>query len=784
MARATRKTGRRPAEAPLRGFISYSHDDVAMLRRFRAHLASVETGFDIPFWADDSIQAGDHWDDSILAEINRANVFLLLISPSTTASRYIKEKEYPAIVARAQAVKGLICPVVLTPCDWQAAVGPLEPAPKHGRRLLPVSAWTDPEQGYDTARQALHAAIRSHFKREPSNDSPFDALIGYREEQPGPIYVIKNNQFDLDPGGDHTDHDAAATNVARQLHEANRRKITALLAMMPRLHNNTDVVWNGLPEAVERLHQALDRPIEDIPDHIATVWGASVEAASFLLIDKGLRDSQSRDPDPLPIDMHRAFDDLVGSLAPWIRRFPTARELDDDRGAFLAQPALFATAAVVIQGARDADLITAETDATLRAGEAIARRDTSQAAKAGTFSIKAARGLVTQSGRIFAGFLAGAVASSYATHSPLTDRVGKFLARVETHATALIVDLPADIRFALGRLIEDVAKGDVPRPVDTSEVTPVTVAEQPGRPAGPLAIRRDGPNFPEMVLIPPGEFMMGVPEAESKRERTGEIDKNARPVHRVVIPRPFWMGRYPVTKGEFRAFIEDSGYEMQDGAFTYEPDARGFWTYGHRANRNWSNPGFTQTDRDPVVCINHADVLAYMDWLNRRTGGGYRLPSEAEWEYAARAGTTTARYWGNGMEQAHLYANAADQSLRERLGPNVADRRFTTGDDGFAFTSPVGSFRANSFGLHDMLGNVWEWCADQWHSSYEGAPPEAVAWLRGGLVARVMRGGSWRDNTRNVRAACRGSNSPGNRHGRIGFRCARVHSEGDQRPAR
>lgn len=298
MARAPRKTGRRSVDAPLRGFISYSHDDVAMMLRFRNHLASVQNAFDFTFWSDVSIQAGSHWNDTILDAINQSDVFVLLISPSTIDSRYINEKEYPAIVARAQAVKGLICPVVLSPCDWQPAVGKLEPAPKEGRRLLPVSRWTDLEQGYDTARQALHAAIRSHFKREPRTVSPFDALTGYREEQPGPIYIIKNDRFELDPGGDQTDIDAAATNVARQLHEANRRKAASLLAMMPRLHNSPDAVWNGLAEAVDRLHQALDRPIEDIPDHIATVWDTSVAAASFLLIDKGLRDAQSQDPAP------------------------------------------------------------------------------------------------------------------------------------------------------------------------------------------------------------------------------------------------------------------------------------------------------------------------------------------------------------------------------------------------------------------------------------------------------------------------------------------------------
>ncbi len=174
------------------------------------------------------------------------------------------------------------------------------------------------------------------------------------------------------------------------------------------------------------------------------------------------------------------------------------------------------------------------------------------------------------------------------------------------------------------------------------------------------------------------------------------------------------------------------------------------------------------------MCVSHTDALAYIDWLNRRTGGGYRLPSEAEWEYAARAGTTTARYWGNGMEQAHLYANMADQSLRKHLGAAAEGTRYTTGYDGFVFTSPVGSFRANKFGLHDVLGNVWEWCADPWHATYDGAPPEASVWLRGGAADRVIRGGSWFDVARGVRAAFRLGFDPAFRDDSLGFRCARV----------
>ena len=306
----------------------------------------------------------------------------------------------------------------------------------------------------------------------------------------------------------------------------------------------------------------------------------------------------------------------------------------------------------------------------------------------------------------------------------------------------------------------------------------------PSARAKPGDIMRDAPNLPEMVLIPAGSYLRGVPTAESQREDSHDYDDNARPIARVTIARPFWMGRYPVTRGEFAAFIDSTGHKMPNEATTAEPNAEGKWSCEQRGNRNWRNPGFKQTDRDPVVCVGHDDALAYLAWLNERTGGGYRLPSEAEWEYAARAGTETARYWGDGMEQAHLYANMADQSLRKHLGLAGAGRSFIDGDDGYVFTSPVGSFKANGFGLHDMLGNVREWCADTWHRSYEGAPTDGSAWTADGAAARVVRGGSWDGRACFVRAAYRGRYAPAFRFDRVGFRCARVHSESDERPAR
>jgi len=249
-------------------------------------------------------------------------------------------------------------------------------------------------------------------------------------------------------------------------------------------------------------------------------------------------------------------------------------------------------------------------------------------------------------------------------------------------------------------------------------------------PPGPPTSIHDVPG-PEMVLIPPGRFLMGIPEAESKREGTWKADADARPTHFVTIAAPFWLGKFPVTLGEYSAFAAETG----------------------RREEPWTHPGFVQDDRHPVVNVSHEDALAYIAWLNGKTGQAYRLPSEAEWEYAARAGTQTARYWGDEAgkpgEHAHFGVSAG--------------------------TCAVGQFAPNPFGLFNMLGNVWEWTADHWHDSYKGAPVDGAAWTIGGDSGRrVVRGGSWDFDLRVSRAGYRIGDRMRTNNG--GFRLARTHS--------
>ncbi|MBF0530680.1 MAG: formylglycine-generating enzyme family protein, partial [Deltaproteobacteria bacterium] len=183
----------------------------------------------------------------------------------------------------------------------------------------------------------------------------------------------------------------------------------------------------------------------------------------------------------------------------------------------------------------------------------------------------------------------------------------------------------------------------------------------------------------------------------------------------------------------------------------------------------WDNPGFSQTDSHPVTCVSWNDAREFITWLNRvEPQGRYRLPTEAEWEYAARGGTATSRHWGDEPDQAYLYGNVADQAAK-RTFPQIHGHEC---DDGYVFTAPVGSFAPNQFGLYDMIGNVWEWCQD-YHAEFSSSPVADPMGPSSGSY-RVFRGGSWTSMPSDARSAARVGSEPDNRNNYLGFRLART----------
>jgi formylglycine-generating enzyme required for sulfatase activity len=282
---------------------------------------------------------------------------------------------------------------------------------------------------------------------------------------------------------------------------------------------------------------------------------------------------------------------------------------------------------------------------------------------------------------------------------------------------------------------------------------------------------RDCAQCPEMVRIPPGSFVMGsTPEVEQRDGVPDDHVATNSPMHRVTIARGFSLGRYEVTRGEFAAFVAATAREMPMSC--WGPLADGVTKHEFK-DRNWEKPGFAQTDRDPVVCVNWHDAVAYTEWLSQLTGKSYRLPSEAEWEYAARAGSTTRYPWGDEAAAACTQANIADLGLVTLGGFKRPNDDMFPCTDGVVFTAPAGRFGANAFGLHDMIGNVWEWTADCWMHHYELAPTDGSPFTGGTCAQRVYRGGSWGAFPWHSRSALRMGEAPDWRNRLKGFRVAR-----------
>lgn len=285
----------------------------------------------------------------------------------------------------------------------------------------------------------------------------------------------------------------------------------------------------------------------------------------------------------------------------------------------------------------------------------------------------------------------------------------------------------------------------------------------------PGSVFRDCPNCPDMAAVPVGSFTMGADPGEEQREEVPEpLRGRSQPQRRVTIAKSFALGQGHVTRGEYAAFVADTGRATPDSCYIYQNNK-----WQSVTGRSWRNPGFEQTDRHPVVCVSWDDAQAYAHWLSLKTGKPYRLASEAEWEYAARAGSSTARYWGNDRDLACKYANVADKTAAKQLSWPKSTAYIFPCSDGYVYTSPVGSFEANDFELHDMLGNAWQWTDDCWNANYEGAPSNGAVWNSGDCKSRVLRGGSWFDVPRSVRAADRGRYDAEDRSSYIGFRVAR-----------
>lgn len=283
----------------------------------------------------------------------------------------------------------------------------------------------------------------------------------------------------------------------------------------------------------------------------------------------------------------------------------------------------------------------------------------------------------------------------------------------------------------------------------------------------PGDIIKDCDVCPEIVVVPPGSFRMGWDGAEPLRD--GEVLRYEGPERMVTITRTFGVGRFEITNEQFAAFVEATGYVSREGCFLWDG-----WNAELIQTLGWRDPGYGRAPlpKEPAACVNWDAAQAYVTWLSSKTNQAYRLLTEAEWEYAARAGTTADYQWGERDERACEYANVFDISAKQR-SPN-AKLTAARCDDGQAQVAPVGSYTPNAFGLYDMAGNVWEWVYDCHVMPYpQDAPSDGSPVVRENCDRRGVKGGAWMTTVDRQRFTFRGRDPAEQNSTGFGFRVAR-----------
>jgi len=295
-------------------------------------------------------------------------------------------------------------------------------------------------------------------------------------------------------------------------------------------------------------------------------------------------------------------------------------------------------------------------------------------------------------------------------------------------------DPPSGVALGLDRIVARLSEWNIPVALQLHPIPPPD-----------FRVFKDCAHCPEMVVVPAGRFVMGAELGRRRREA------NEDPAHEVMIARDFAVGRYEVTLGEYRAFVDATGDDPERGCKV--------WNNGIREeddDKDWRDPGYPVNDDQPVVCIGWDEAGAYTEWLSKITGHRYRLLSEAEWEYTARSGGATRFWWGDNFVagQANCWDCGSDWDNE--------------------LAAPVGQFVPNYFGVYDMHGNAQEWVEDCWHDNYVGAPADGSAWQNdGGCKHRVKRGGTWNEPKDDIRSGNRNKDGADSHTSALGFRVAR-----------
>lgn len=703
----------------MRGFISYAHDDYDDFKILEEHLKQIELGTGFSFWCDERINAGYDWDAAIIDEIHKAKVFLLLASTKYFNAEYVMSRELPAILNARKIDDALIIPVVLRKCDLRLLKGP-QPVPTgENKRIKPIDEWGRSNDAYDAVREQILGSLHGRFGLKTTSLLDESRMPTSQEG-----LAILGRELRLI---ERVAADAASDTRINQPEIFERlRPLAALGAHMAEVA--MDVPEQDIIEQLEALNSLIKRSAlitldpdsdEPIAEQLRAREGLGnislcVEQALAAARNVGFANAVGRDGQLKPPAMTRARigADAIRDMSSEVERIE--KEVGVLDAATISEPPV---------GELPKQMVS---DYTQRMSLRIDLAKL-ELANDNTVDLSSVEHSVDEMKDMSAQFAA--------TARELVTVFGESVRR----ASSVLQQSTASAVVAVRRVLLKIWSPEGAKTTHQLQVGDTF---------------KDSPTAPEMVVVPAGTFTMGSPDTE---ERWSGYKGEEEPQHQVTISQPFAVGRFAVTVEEFTAFVNATSRKMPDTIFTFENEK-----WEQRKGRSFRNPGFSQGPRHPVVGVSWGDADDYCKWLSGETSKSYRLLSETEWEYACRAGTDTPFWWG-----ADISTEQANYDGNSTYGAGLKGE-YQKG------TLPVDRFDANPWGLYQTHGNVWEWCADNWHKDYNDAPTDGLVWPGGDTSLRVVRGGGWFGNPQYLRSANRFGDPPDGRFNYLGFRIART----------
>ena len=710
-------------------FFSYSHKDEALRDQLAAHLKILERQKIIAFWHDRKILPGTEWSGDINYSLSQADIILLLVSADFLASDYCWDIEIQKALDRHEAGDATVIPVILRPVDWSSApFAKLQALPKNAQ---PVVTWTPPDLAFmDIAKGIRRKAeeLVASRKKQQAQIRKQAALEQYRQRvnaylADGPIsFIARENLQDLARALELTQAETAAIETKET---AIREDYLANLDRYGQSFRQALDHENPLSEATraqlkdrQTLLNLKDPDVQRIEQSIFADWQAEHQRRQEQAAAERRRQEQAE------AERLRQKQEL-------------AEHQERERQAEEQRRQEQEAAERRRQEQAEAERIQQQQELAKRRGQERQQREAAEQRRreqaeaerlAGERQEQERQRQVAEAERLARQRQDGIEAAKQQLIQVISRR--RVLQVMSFGGGGLAVAVFAS------PIVEKFTNSDG---LESFDFKVVTVNEK-----GDVTDRQPGQanKFQEdlgsgigldMVQIPAGEFVMGSPSDEE-----GRWDVEG-PQRTVTVPS-FFMGRFAVTQAQYQAVMGENPSGFQDNG-----------------------------DNRPVEQVSWRDAEAFCEKLSELTGRDYRLPSEAEWEYACRAETQTPFYFGETITTDLANYRGTDW---EHEG-NTYSGNYGQGPYGLyrKVTTEVGSFPPNPFGLYDIHGNVWEWCADHWHENYERAPKDGTAWLSSDESSRrILRGGSWFDNPRNCRSAYRLRLEPGSRYDIIGFR--------------